>query len=106
MKHLLFAVHDTKAQAFLPPFSLPALGMAKRTFSDCVNDKQHAFGRHPSDYTLFQIGTYDDETATIFPEKHSLGNGIEYLAPDLGETDLFPRLEHSKSGAQELLGND
>lgn len=81
MKHSMFAVHDTKAGAFLPPFIFHAEGMAKRVFADCVNDPKHAFGRHPEDYTLFRIAEYDDRTGTVTkePAPVSLGNGVTFL---------------------------
>lgn len=80
MIHFVFAVHDAKAKAYLPPFILPTKEMAKRTFSDCVNDFKHAFGRHPYDYTLFHLGMFDDSRATYALEKApmTMGNGVEY----------------------------
>lgn len=48
-----FSVYDIKAAAYLPPFFLPTVGMATRTFSDCANSHDHQFGRNPADYILF-----------------------------------------------------
>lgn len=62
MKLLCFAIWDEKAKAYLPPFFLPAVGVAVRAFSDCVNDPGHAFGRNPHDYTLFQLSAWDDQS--------------------------------------------
>lgn len=80
MIHHIFTVYDQKAGAHLPPFILPAIPMAERTFSDCVNKPDHQFGAHPEDYTLLRIGTFDDETAIIdrldVPEV--LGLGTKY----------------------------
>lgn len=76
----IFSIQDIKAKAFLPPFFLPEQGQATRTFGDCVNDPKHQFGRHPHDYTLFGIGTFDDETGTITVEdKFAIGNGLEFV---------------------------
>lgn len=82
MIHETFAVYDSKAGAFLPPFILPRVEMAQRVFSDCVNSDQHQFAAHPDDYTLFQLGSFDDESGKFTPRKNgklSLGNGIEYM---------------------------
>lgn len=80
MKHYIFSIYDEKASAYLPPFILPTIGMAKRTFADCVNSKDHQFGAHPGDYCLVELGTFHDETGEI--ESHqvpqSLGLGLEY----------------------------
>jgi len=92
MKHLLFTVHDVKAEIFLPPFFVPTLGIAKRAFADAINSEEHQFAKHPHDYTLFLIGEYEDLDATIsIGDKKSLGNGVEYLSADLANTneDLF-----------------
>lgn len=63
----VFAVRDTKAQAFLQPFYSPSVGSAMRAFSDAVNDKSCPFNKHPEDYLLYEIGTYDDSTAVLSP---------------------------------------
>lgn len=112
MIHSVFSVHDAKADAFLPPFILPKTEMAQRVFSDCVNSPDHQFGKHPEDYTLFHLGTFDDENGLHTPHrntKQSLGNGVEYLDfshqmtdPDHAEATTIsneaPILASSKSG--------
>lgn len=84
MIHNLFTIHDVKAMAFLPPFILPRSEMAVRTFSDCINSKDHQFGAHPEDYTLFRLGRFDDETAKYILEDapYSIGNGLEFVNPE------------------------
>lgn len=76
----IFSVFDEKANAYLPPFYLPEIGMAKRTFQDCVNSESHAFGKHPEDYTLLHMGEFDDTSGafSVFDKKVSLGLGVEY----------------------------
>lgn len=79
----LFTVYDQKAEVFLPPFFVPTNGIATRAFRDCVNSEDHQFGKHPSDYTLFYLGDFDDSTAEFdLGSKISLGNGVEFLDPD------------------------
>jgi len=93
MIHNVFTIFDAKAEAYLPPFILPKTSMAKRTFSDCVNSADHQFGAHPEDYTLFTIGTFDDETAqyNLLLTPESLGLGIEYVVkqPDTQQMDMI-----------------
>lgn len=60
MNHRIFSIFDDKAKAFLPPFVLPNEAMAVRVFSDMCNSDSHQFGVHPSDYTLFDLGEFDD----------------------------------------------
>lgn len=86
----IFVVHDTKAEAYLPPFFMGQLGQATRVFSDCVNSKDHQFGKHPADYNLFHMGSFDDNSAEfqITPPK-ILGNGLEFVTLRTPQDDLF-----------------
>ena len=77
----IFSVYDNKAKAYLPPFVLGQVGQAVREFAYCSNDKTHQFGRHPEDYTLTELGTFDDESGDVQkldqPVIH--GSGQTYL---------------------------
>ncbi len=78
MKHKIFTVFDVKAQAYLPPWCMPERGMAVRVFSDCVNSDEHQFGKHPGDYTLFELGIWDDSVAILTTQAGSkVCNGLE-----------------------------
>lgn len=72
-----FAVHDKKAQAFITPFYLPNEMMASRTFMDCINDDSHQFSKHPEDYSLFLIGTFDMNSGEFVHELQIICNGTE-----------------------------
>lgn len=76
----LYSIHDSKAQAYNSPFAFHRDEQAMRTFSDCIRSPEHTFSKNPADYTLFKIGTYDDEQGDIQPNvPYSLGNGVEFL---------------------------
>ncbi len=78
MQNKLFAIYDDKAQAYLQPFTFTHDEQAVRTFSDCVNSKEHTFSKNPADYTLFSIGVFDDNTAEISSHaSQKLINGLE-----------------------------
>lgn len=80
MIHNIYAVYDSKAQSYTTPFFDHAEGRALRTFADCCNDDGHQFGKHPEDYTLFNLGQYDDSTGTITQDKiSSIATGITLL---------------------------
>jgi len=88
MNQNIFTIFDSKAKAYLTPFFLHADGMAIRVFTDCVNDKNHQFGKHPEDYILFNIGSWSDDKAkfkTSIPI--ALATGIELVNPLLGTED-------------------
>lgn len=93
MKHLLFTVYDEKAEVFTPPFFVPTLGIATRAFADCINSDEHQFGKHPADYTLFQLGSFDDHDALLeHVDKQMLGNGVEFIQSSTTKT--FEGMEH------------
>lgn len=104
MLHKVFCVFDGKALAYLPPFILPEVGMASRVFGDCVNSDDHQFGKHPEDYTLFLIGSYDDRTG-MFGEldtRSVVANGVEMVRSDdfVPQPDLpFPVPAGNSEGA-------
>jgi len=60
MKLLVFAVHDTKVNAFMPPFTMRSRGEAVRSFMDAVSDGQSSFCKHPEDFALWSLGEWDD----------------------------------------------
>lgn len=94
MKHKIFSIFDVKASAYLPPFYMPETAMAIRVFSDCVNSKDHQFGKHPGDYTLFEVGTWDDAVCVISckPSAGKVVNGLEVVVSDV---PMLPEVEGS-----------
>lgn len=76
----IFTIYDQKAKAHLPPFFLPEEGQAIRQFIDCVNNPEHPFGAHPEDYTLKNIGIFNDINAHIekFDTPVNIGSGESY----------------------------
>lgn len=100
----IFTVFDEKAGCSHPPFYMNSVPEGRRTFGDCVNSKDHPYSKHPSDYTLFHIGEYDDNSMSIKPMDRPvpLGTGVEYKARQ--EPELFaehPGVDFSKSSNNE-----
>ena len=90
MKHHIFTIFDAAAEAYLPPFILHAEGMAIRAFTDCINDPNHQFSKHPKDYNLFTVGEFDDQKGLITPlqVQKPLGNGLSFLAQSEDKAQL------------------
>lgn len=61
----IFAVYDNKGECYLTPIFEITTGSATRSFADAVNTPDHPFGRHPNDFALFEIATWDDSDANI-----------------------------------------
>jgi hypothetical protein len=65
MKRYVFAVRDSAAEVFGAPFIEVSRGAAMRSFSDAVNGGAEALAKHPEDFTLFYLGSYEDSEATF-----------------------------------------
>ena len=81
MKLKIFSVHDSKVSAFLNPFFVRTTGEATRMFSDAVQREASGFKAHAEDYTLFEVGSWDDQTAAIdlLPTPHPICKAIEFV---------------------------
>lgn len=79
----VFTVFDSVAAVYMQPFFLQTKGQAIRAFSDSVADKNHQFSKHPDDYTLFELGEYDDSDASfdMLSSPLSLGVAVEFVKP-------------------------
>jgi hypothetical protein len=78
----VFAVFDSKADAYLQPFFMSTLGQAIRSFTDAAASTDHQFGKHAADYTLFHLGDFDDATGkfTDLLTPVSLGSALEVVS--------------------------
>lgn len=92
----IYTVHDEKTSAFLQPMFFRTTGEAIRAIQSCIIDQNHQFSQHKTDFSLVQIGEYDDNTGNINPleKKIWLGNMIE-LSPTPPPTfdDMKKQLE-------------
>lgn len=86
----VFAVRDSAATAFLPPFVLPQEGQALRSFRQAINDPEHQWNKAPEDFNLHSLGFYDDETGIITPDPETpiIAKGIALVKPITIEAPL------------------
>lgn len=63
----VFAVYDLKAKAFMQPFFSPMVATGIRAFSVAVNDPTTLISKHPEDFVLFHLGSFDDEIGRFVP---------------------------------------
>lgn len=63
MKYIIVAVRDRKADAFGMPHYNVSRGSAIRNFGDEINrgDENNLFNKHPGDFDLWELGSYDDQ---------------------------------------------
>lgn len=57
------AVYDSAIKSYGRPFFVPHVGAAIRGFTDEINNSQSDLFKHPDDYSLFELGAWDDATA-------------------------------------------
>lgn len=62
---ILFCVHDSKAQVYMPPVAFRSIGEASRAFEDSCRDVSSSFFKFPSDFTFIELGTFDQNTGKI-----------------------------------------
>lgn len=93
MNTLIFTVFDSKAEAFLNPFYSNAVGLALRSFEAACNDATHDFHKYAADYTLFQLGTFNQESGTfdLLASPLNLGLAITFI----NQADTPPLLKEA-----------
>lgn len=81
MQMKVFSVRDMKAEAFLQPFFSPTLGAALRAFDDACQKTDSPFYNHPSDFVLYEIGSYDDHDGRLeaLPTVTMLGVASDFV---------------------------
>lgn len=81
MTNLQFTILDHKAQAHSIPFFAPTVEVAERHFTDLSNDLDTSIGRYPADFTLYLVGTFNQDTADVEPirPKQHIGNALDYV---------------------------
>lgn len=86
----MFTVYDAKAEYWLRPFFSQARGSGVREFADSVNDPNSALFGHPEDFTLFEIGSFDERTGIVeaYSERVSLGGAAEFRLTEKGREAL------------------
>lgn len=96
----VFSIYDIKAETYSPPFFLQTVGLAIRTFTDVANDRESRVHKYPEDFTLFEIGTFNDTSGTIIPREANLplGGALEFINKGPEITPWQP----SKSNGQEI----
>lgn len=96
----VFAVYDSKAEAYMQPFFMQSRGAAIRAFDSTVNNPETQFYKYPTDFTLFEIGEYDELHGKLIPSKTpiSCGLALEFKKQTelpLNQADMFknPKME-------------
>jgi hypothetical protein len=65
MNSLVFAVLDVKAKAYMQPFFSPNRATAVRALAVAMRDAGSLIGKHPEDFALFEIGSFEDGSGVL-----------------------------------------
>ncbi len=88
MKTNAYAIYDTAVAAYKPPFFLHSDTQAIREFGD-IFDGDNPISKHPEDYTLCRIGSYNDQNAMLQNEPvETLITGLECMAQKNAQANL------------------
>ncbi len=81
----IYSVFDSKAEAFLQPFYQTTTGLAIRAFETAANEEGHNFQKYAGDYTLFELGEFEQDTGIfiILAAPHNLGTALTFINSDL-----------------------
>lgn len=74
-------VRDDVSQVYGRPMFVRTVGEANRSFiSECSNAESE-LSKHPSDYSLYELGQYDDETAvfTLLPAPRLVSKATDHI---------------------------
>jgi len=61
MLFTVFSIYDSAISTWLPPIYARNKGEMLRNFADAVADSKSQLAKHPGDYALFELGTWDDD---------------------------------------------
>ena len=91
----VYSVYDLKARCYSTPFFQHNDGVALRSFIDLVNDTRSAIYAHAEDYTLNQIGTFNDDTGELISVKpKTLVTPLFFLTFQVGQGPFSPVGDH------------
>lgn len=85
MKDKIYSVKDNAVEAYGKPFHAPTKGFAIRSFSDEVNRPDSQLAKHPEDFSLYELGTWDNQKGnyTNLPEPQFIGKASDFINSEI-----------------------
>lgn len=81
----IISVRDEKAGVYMKPHFGLHMGAILREWEQVVNAPDSIFSKFPEDFTLFELGTFDDETGNILahtpPRQLSTAREVQKISP-------------------------
>jgi len=77
----VYSIYDKATNAYMRPFFMQSDGQALRGFTDESVRADSEIAKHPEDYSLFRIGSFDDNKGELEPcEPKCIGRAHELAA--------------------------
>lgn len=86
----VLCVYDSKAQSYATPMFFRSLGEALRAWDDESNRQDSMIHRHPEDYSLMELGEYDDQTGKFQEVPVALNHGLASQYKRVGGPEAVP----------------
>lgn len=76
----VYTVYDSKTNAYMQPWYARTRGEAIRSFTEAIQNPESMFHKYPGDFTLFEVGTWDDQTGAIqmLEAKQEIGLALHF----------------------------
>jgi len=75
----VYAIFDKKVGTFMMPFNASHAQIALRSFEQALNSKDTVFNTYPEDFSLWQLGDFNDETGEYSKSHAHIGEGCEFV---------------------------
>lgn len=74
-------IHDSVAKIYNQPFFQTNKNVAKRTFTDLINDPTTNLARSPIDFNLYSLGEFNDQTGeiTLYSKHELIAKGLSVV---------------------------
>ncbi len=104
MKLNIYSIFDQASGLYSRPFFTQSDPEAMRSFTDIATDADHPIGKHPEDYSLYRLGTFDDNKGNMINEDNEcLVTALETISSTRKvnsgkQIDLSEQIEEQTSG--------
>lgn len=87
MQMQIFTVYDLKSETYHNPMVARTKGEAIRMFGDTTQDPNSLLHKHPEDFVLFHLGSFDNVSCQfdLFAAPNPIGKAIEFVTGELRE---------------------
>lgn len=76
----IYAIRDAKTEAFAQPMFFVTKGVAIRAFADECENIQSNLHKHPEDFAMFHLGSYNDNSGEFvsLPQPVQIALAMDY----------------------------